>query len=76
MTVRWVLEKTSVLGRGLAGQTRRGGGQVQIPYKRGWIHPVNFLEMKGVWGFCEVLQRGRDWGRDPGPNGLNRALQG
>jgi hypothetical protein len=24
---------------------------VQIPYKRGWIRPVNFLEMKGVWGF-------------------------
>ena len=40
---------TRALGRG----TRRAEGvdRVQIPYKRGWIHPVNFLEMKGVWGF-------------------------
>jgi len=50
VTVRRVLGKTSVSGRNLAGQTRRGVDRVQIPYKRGWIHPVNFLEMKGVGG--------------------------
>jgi len=31
--------------------------RVQIPYTRGWIHPVNFLEMKGVGGFERFYSR-------------------
>ena len=34
-----------------------GVDRVQIPYKRGWIHPVNFLGMKGVGGFERFYSR-------------------